>query len=149
LPKERLLGEKDTLGVVPVPLRVMVCGLPVASSVTVTAPLALPASVGAKLTLITHEPPAAMVEPQLLVSENPAPAATAEMVSWAVPLFVRVTGCVWLLVPTAWLPKLKLLWEKETPGAVPVPPRVTFCGLATALSITESVPLEAPAVVGR
>ena len=47
------------------------------------------------------------------------------------------------------MPKLKLLGENETPGEVPVPPRDTVCGLAAPLSVTESVPLEVPVIVGE
>lgn len=38
-----------------------------------------------------------------------------------VPLFVTVTDCELLDVPTTWLPKLRLGGDKLTPGAVPVP----------------------------
>jgi hypothetical protein len=51
-------------------------------------------------------------------------------------------------VPTVWLPKLKLVGEKEAAGAVPVPLSETLCGLPVALSVTVTVPFAAPATVG-
>lgn len=94
------MGERVTAADVPVPVSEIVCGLPVTLSVTEILPVALPLTVGAKLTLIAQELPADTVEPQLLVSEKPELAAIPEMVSAAVPLFVRVAACVWLDVPT-------------------------------------------------
>lgn len=49
------------------PLSETVCGLPVALSVTDIVPESLPDAVGAKLTLIVQELPAAIEEPQLFV----------------------------------------------------------------------------------
>ena len=89
------------MGDVPVPLSETVCGLPVALSVTEIVPLVLPVIVGAKLTLMVHELPAATLVPQLFVCVKPALVAIPEMVSVALPLLVSVTGCDWLVVPTA------------------------------------------------
>lgn len=61
-------------------------------SETEIVPLAAPDAVGAKLTLIVQELPAATVELQLFVCEKPELAVMPETVSPAVPLFVRVTG---------------------------------------------------------
>jgi len=58
--------------------------------VTEIVPLAVPDVVGAKLTLIAQELPAATAAPQLFVSEKPGLAATPETVSPALPLFVSV-----------------------------------------------------------
>src|SRR5439155_18162743 len=51
----------------PVPDRLAVCGLLVALSVTVKAPLRVPVAVGVKVTLIVQFAPAATEAPQLLV----------------------------------------------------------------------------------
>lgn len=59
-------------------------------SVTDRVPLALPVTVGAKLTLMVHELPAATLDPQLFVCEKPELAANAEIVSATPPLFVSV-----------------------------------------------------------
>jgi len=43
----------------------------------------------------------------------------------AFPLFVTVTVCAAALVPTDWLPKLRMLAERPTPAEVPVPVKLT------------------------
>jgi hypothetical protein len=50
----------------PVPLKVTVCGLLLALSVIVNAPLTVPVAEGVNVTLIVQLPPAAMLAPQLL-----------------------------------------------------------------------------------
>ena len=71
-------------------------------------------------------------------------------VSKAFPLFVSVTLCAVLLVPTRWLPKLRLVGDSETTGAagVPVPVNATFCGLPEALSVIATEALRLPVAVG-
>ena len=56
LPKARLDGDKDIAEVAPVPVRVAVCGLLLASSVTVSVPVRVPVVDGVKKTLIVHVP---------------------------------------------------------------------------------------------
>ena len=51
----------------PVPVRVAVCGLPVALSVTATAAVRIPEAAGVNVTLIVQVDPAARLEPQPLV----------------------------------------------------------------------------------
>lgn len=92
MPKVKLLGDRVTEGDVPVPLRATVCGLPVALSVTETVPLVVPVMVGAKLTLMVHELPAATLVPQLFVSEKPALTAIPEIASADEPVLVSVIG---------------------------------------------------------
>src|SRR5437899_1806610 len=59
-PKVRIAGEKLTAGaVIPVPVNETVCGLPLASSVTESAPVRDPVAVGGKVTEIVHDPAAA------------------------------------------------------------------------------------------
>ncbi len=73
----------------------------------VSEPVAVPAALGAKLTLMVALPPAGTVIGKVVAaSENPAPATTAaSMVPFAVPEFVIVTDCV-ALAPTVNCPKL-------------------------------------------
>ena len=52
-----------------------------------------------------------------------------------------------LVVPTVTVPKLKVLGEVVT-GALPVPDRVTVCGLFAALSVNVSVPVAEPIADG-
>jgi hypothetical protein len=47
-----LVGDKETIGPVPVPVRFVLCGLFEASSVTVSVPFRVPAVVGVKVTVI-------------------------------------------------------------------------------------------------
>jgi len=70
------------------------------------------------------------------------------MLSDAVPVFFRVTVFAALVVFTRWFPKVKLVLDKLTEGAVPVPERVTVCGLLLALSETVIAPDRSPVVVG-
>ena len=69
MPKLRLVGDRLTTGVVfvPVPLRLAVCGLPAALSVTLSVPLRVPVAVGVKVTLMMQLLPAATDVLQVLV----------------------------------------------------------------------------------
>ena len=51
----------------PLPERLMTCGLPLALSVMVTAPVRVPVAVGVKVTLIVQLFPVATPVPQLFV----------------------------------------------------------------------------------
>jgi hypothetical protein len=58
----------------------------------------------------------------------------------------RVTLCAALIVPTGWRPKARVEAERLTTEAVPVPVRLTICGLPGALSLmlTAAVRLPTP-----
>jgi hypothetical protein len=43
-----------------------------------------------------------------------------------------------LVAPTGWLPHERLAGERPAAGALPVPERLTVCGLPEALSVTPS-----------
>ena len=73
------------------PVRFMVCGLPVALSVTVIVPPWLPVAVGVNVTLMMQVPPAATEAPQALVSAYGALATMLVMVTAAAPVLVSVT----------------------------------------------------------
>jgi hypothetical protein len=62
------------------------------------------------------------------------------------PTFERVKTWAGLVVPAAWLPKLKLAGDKL--ATVHVPDSVTDCGLPDALSTTAIVPLTVPFAAG-
>ena len=61
----------------------------------------------------------------------------------ALPLLLRVAVCAVLVVPMDTLPKARLVGERPSSGAMPVPERLTVCGLPLALSVmlTEAVRL--------
>src|SRR6266852_1451084 len=73
------------------------------------------------------------------------------MFNEAVPLLLRVTVWAVLLVPTSWLAKVRLAGERLTAGAeeaVPVPVRLTVCGLPLASSLMVMLPVRVPVAVG-
>ena len=88
------------LDAAPVPVRLTVCGLPVALSVTVIVPGWLPVTVGVKVTLMEQLAPAAREVGQVLVWAYGALAAMLVMVRAAVPELVSVTVCAALVVFT-------------------------------------------------
>ena len=90
LPKVTLEEESETDGVgalVPVPLNVMVCGLPVALSAIDSVPVRLPVVVGLKVTLTVQFAPAARLLPQVFVCEKSPVAETDVIVKLALPVF--------------------------------------------------------------
>ena len=129
--------------VVPVPVRLTVCGEPVALSVTRMLPVALPVVTGAKVTEMAQLAPAASDAPQLLVSLN-SPirgelgAVMPVMVSGTLPVLLSVTVCAAEVVPAAAV-KLSDAGVRTATGAeaaVPVPLSATVCGEPLALSVT-------------
>jgi hypothetical protein len=109
LPKLRLVVLRVAPAVVPVPLRLTVCGLLLALSVSVRVAVREPVAVGANVTLITQVPLAATEELVLQVvplamAKSPGlvpPNAMLVKVNDAVPLLVTVTALAVLVVPTA------------------------------------------------
>jgi hypothetical protein len=151
-PKVRLVGDRLTMGGTPVPMRLTVCGLPLELSVRLTAAARDPLAVGLNVTLIEHLAPAATLDPQPLVcakSPGLAPvSAMLEMLKAAVPVFVSVTVWAALVEPTAWPAKARLLGDTLAMGAVPVPLRLTVCGLPLALSVNVTAAERVPLAVG-
>src|SRR5207302_1207676 len=158
LPKATLFAESVTAGAMPVPVRVIVCGLPGASSTMFSVALRIPVASGVKLTLIVQLAPGA-TEPaplgQVLPAAKAKSAACAPVMvmlvrfSGAPPLFVRVTFCAGLVVPTRWLPKGLLVAESVAVGGVtPVPVSDTDCGLSAASSVMFTVAARAPVAAG-
>jgi hypothetical protein len=139
-------------GATPVPLRATLCGLSPALSVTVRLADRAPEFAGAKETLTVQELPAPSEVGQAFVWEkSPGLVPVNPMVliaSAPVPLFVSVTDCAALVVPVVWLPKVRLDGLSETEGAVPLPERLTVCGLPEALSATEIEALRGPGAPG-
>ena len=95
-------------------------------SVTVSEPVRVPVAVGAKVTLIVHDPLAARLEPQLLVSEKSPLAVMLEIASAALPGLLRVTFWGLLLVPSACEENVKDVEESLAPRAVPFPDKLAF-----------------------
>ena len=150
--KVKLLALKLMVGLVPVPVRVTVCGLPNALSLMEIAADRLPGAVGAKITLTVQVPPAATGPPQVFVAgKSPAlfpVTAILVIVRVALPLLVRVTDCVGVGVFTSWLPKVNVVAERPTAPDVPVPVKFTVWGLPVALSVNTTEAVLVPAAVG-
>ena len=89
----------------------------------VTTPVADPDVVGLNVTEIVHFLPANTMLPHVLVSANGPVTVIPLMDNVAVPVLVRMTFLAALVVPTATLPKSRLLAE-----------RVTFCAVAAAVN---------------
>jgi hypothetical protein len=136
----------------PVPARLTVCGLPEALSVIVSIPAYPAAPLGLNVTLIVQLPPALSTLPQLLLSAKLVILLLTELiVSVAPPVFVNVTVCAALVVPTVWLLNVSdagVTIAVGVAGLAPVPVRLTICGLPEALSATLTLPVLVPAAVG-
>ena len=72
------------------------------------------------------------------------------MLKAALPVLLRVTVCAVLVTSTAWLPKARLVGERLTRAAVPVPvpERLTVCGLPLELSAMLSEDASVPVTEG-
>jgi hypothetical protein len=100
---------------IPVPLRPIDDGIMLKPFATVSFPLRAPAAPGVKVTLMVQVPPAASgeEEAQLSVSRKSPPAVRLRILSGAAPAFVTVSCWDALLVPTFWLPKLRVVGLKS------------------------------------
>jgi len=98
----RLPVDRPTAAPVPVPVKVALCGLPLALSETLTVPVRLPMAAGVKVTLIVQLPPAATEVPQVLVWAKSLafvpPTEMAAIDRLAPPVLVRVIVCTGLAV---------------------------------------------------
>jgi hypothetical protein len=156
LPKLRLVVDRLTVSVAPpMPDRESVCEP--ALSKTVIVPVRVPVAVGAKSTVIAQLPPAGIELPTPGQVPEPAKAKSPVMVNApvivrALPvLLVSVEVSMALVVPTFVLRKVKGFGEMLTEpveGLVPVPVRLTVCGLPAALSATEIEAVRVPEAAG-
>jgi hypothetical protein len=80
--------DADNFTCVPVPVRVIDCGLPLAVSVIVTVPLRTPLAVGWNLTLMIHSAATAKELPQVLLCAKSPLAAMLVILNAAVPSFL-------------------------------------------------------------
>jgi hypothetical protein len=117
----KLMSAGDSVTTVPVPLRATDCGLPVALSVIVTAPVRVFGIVGLKVMVIVQFAPTATLVPQVLVSVKSPDGAICVIVSVALPTLVSVTVCALLCVPTSVSGNVRLVAESCTAGPVPIP----------------------------
>jgi hypothetical protein len=153
-PNDNVVGDTVTVSLTPVPVSEIDCGLPGALSLTVTDAFRGPVAVGSKVTLILQLDPAATLVPQLLVCAKSVlfspVTARLVIVSVAFPVLVRVAVCGELTTPTDSFPKGMLVGANTTTGPppVPVPVRLTVCGLFPASSLTFNVAVRVPVADG-
>jgi len=130
----------------------MVCGEPAALSTTVMAAGKAPVVVGSKCPWMLQFAPAARLVPQEFakVYEDAFAPVTVMLVivKAAVPVFVKVTYCDAVAVPTLSVPNATLVVDKVTAGPNPVPVNAILCGDPPALSVIETAAASAPPVVG-
>jgi hypothetical protein len=98
-------ADKLTAGAAPVPIKLTICGLPLALSVSVRLPERVPAAVGVNATSITQlllvASGALIVQVVPLAATEKSPVATIlAKLRDTVPLLVTVTGLGALVVPT-------------------------------------------------
>ncbi len=114
---EKLRAEGDSVTAVPVPLRLTVCGLPLALSLMLRVPLRVPTAVGLNATLIVQLVCGARLLPQVFAGIMKSPEATMLlMASVVVPVFLRTTLLEALVLPSTFTPKAKLVDERLTIG---------------------------------
>jgi hypothetical protein len=70
------------------------------------------------------------------------------MLKLAFPVLFTVTDCAPLVEATFWLLKVRLGGVTPAKGAVPVPARITVCGLPVALSVMVTEAERDPKAVG-
>ena len=151
-PNERLDTDRVTGGGRPVPLKAMVCGDVGALSAMVMAAVSAPVVVGAKCPWTVQLAPTAMLVPQLLAKtkEEALVPVTAMLVidNVVVPTLVITTVCDPLVSPTGTEPYERLLADRVTGRASPVPLSAIVCGEVTALSVMVMDAVNAPVLVG-
>ena len=131
------------------PLRLSTCGLVLALSVKVTAPVRVPIAAGANFTVITQLAPDARELGHVLVLIK-SPVATATILErLPLPMLVTVAVCAELVDPTSWRLKVRPVGDSVTGGVFPVPERAIAWGLFAAASIAVKAPLSDAAVCGE
>ena len=114
-------------------------------SLTETSPLWFFA--GLKVTVIVQDPPAATLVPQVFVWEKAVEPVIVMLLMLSVVLPVLLSVVVSVLELALFtLPKPRLVGLNST--TVPVPVRLTVCGLPAALSVIDNVPVRVPLCVG-
>jgi hypothetical protein len=120
LPKEIVEGEVEMPGNVPCPLTVAIVETSPLVSLIISEPEIFPVAVGEKLKLIEHDAPASkVVEEHWSDSLKLFDTVIGLRISDVVPVFVMASVCAWLMVPTAWAPKISNEGATESPRLMP------------------------------
>jgi hypothetical protein len=145
---------KDLVSTWPTPDSPTDWGLPAPLLVTVNAPLRAPPAVGANATVTKQEAAgfnvAGHVLPVIVKSPAFAPVrARLEMLTAVLPVEVTVTVCPVLVEPTLVVGNVSDEGDKlRERFELPVPVRVTDCGLPSASLVTTRAPFLIPEAVG-
>jgi len=121
----RQVGE---LANTPVPLKITLCGLPVALLVTFATPTRPAVALGVNVMLKLHDALAAKLGPQVLLTAKPPVGAMPAMASAALPVLVNVAVFGALLVPIACSENVSDVGANNTTGTatcVPIPLKLT------------------------
>jgi hypothetical protein len=155
LAKAMLVGLAATMPVVPVPERVIACGLLPSESLKLRIAARVPVAVGPKTIFAVQLAPAASVAPQVLLKTvksaglAPLKLMLLKLIGTAFA-FVSVTTFCPLFVPTATAAHESEEGEAAAaPVDAPDPDRATSCGLLVAESTKLRVAARAPVALGR
>src|SRR5258707_14543346 len=132
----------------PMPARSTVRGLPAASSTITSWPVAGPALMGLKVTLIMQEKFGNRVVPQLFVCANVPDVLMDAMVNCPLPKLLKVTCDEPLTEFTSVVGSTSELALKSATGITPTPPNDRMCGLPGESSLTATCPILPPTPVG-
>lgn len=114
---EKFRAEGDHVTAVPVPLRLIVCGLPLALSLIVTVPVRTPTAAGLNATLIVQLICGARELPQVFEGIVKSPESVMLLIANAtVPVFFNTTFLEALVVPSTCTPKVRVVVERLTIG---------------------------------
>jgi len=140
-PNARPAGESDAIGgATPVPDKLTVADAFEPLDAMVSVPEAVPVGWGCTSPDTVQLPLLASADEQVFVAANGAP-AVAPLTRSTCPFPVFVTVIVWaaLVVPTPWFANVRVVADRLAIPMMPVPERLTVCGLPAALSVMVSV----------
>jgi hypothetical protein len=95
-----------------------------------------------------HWVPAASEVPQLLLCEKLLLAVILLMLAAVVPVFFTVTVCDELVVPTVWLPNVRLVGDKVNAVDAAIVIDSCFVAVDPVASVTSTVNVLVPALAG-
>jgi hypothetical protein len=137
---------------IPVPNRLMLCGLSPALSFSVSDAVRDPPAVGRNVTLIVHVPAGNTVELHVVVCEKSPLFVPVNIIvlmfSVSLPPLVTVTTCAALVVATACVANVSFVGVIVAVAPVPNPNNVPVCGLPGASSAIDTMAELEPVVLG-
>src|SRR6266851_836410 len=150
VPNARLPGLTAIAGATPVPDSATVSGLDAALLVMVRVPERVPVAVGEKVTAMAQAWPGSTgcaVQPVASAVKSPD-AVASRTVRLVVPVLATAIVSGWLVVPTACLPKSRLVEERLTCGLMPVPVSGSVCVPSIEVLFTARLAVRSPVADG-